>query len=84
MTDHASRSEEFTRRTDFRTRMIIGREYAKCDEALAQYATDAEREAWIRGYRDGQITGQDSLEVITPYDVDTPLYEAWQAGYDAA
>lgn len=50
-----------------------------------QYS-DAEKEAWLRGYNDGWITGEESLAVITPYDVDeqSSLYEAWDAGMDAA
>jgi hypothetical protein len=49
--------------------------------------SEAEKSAWVRGYRDGQVTGEESLHMISPYDVDgeeAPLYEAWQAGYDAA
>lgn len=51
-----------------------------------QHYSDEQQKAWWRGYNDGQITGPDSLEVFTPYDVDdeAELYEAWQAGYDAA
>lgn len=50
-----------------------------------EHYTAEMKAAWRRGYHDGQTTGIDSLEVITPYDVDEEgdLYEAWQAGYDA-
>lgn len=42
--------------------------------------------AWTRGWEDGRITGEASQFIVTPYDVDNEaaLYEAWQAGYDAA
>ncbi len=49
--------------------------------------SDAEKEAWLRGYWDQQNAGEgeDSLHVITPYDVDEEeqLYEAWEAGREA-
>lgn len=48
--------------------------------------TPEQAKAWLRGYRDGQITGPESADVITPYDVDEvpDLYEAWASGMDAA
>lgn len=47
--------------------------------------SEAEKAAWLRGWHDGAAEGEDSLEVITPYDVDreSALYEAWEAGADA-
>jgi len=48
--------------------------------------TPKQAQAWLRGFRDGQITGPESADVITPYDVDeeAELYEAWASGMDAA
>jgi hypothetical protein len=48
--------------------------------------TPKQAEAWVRGYQDGQITGPESMVVVTPYDVDeeADLYEAWQEGMYAA
>ena len=46
----------------------------------------AHEEAYMRGLRDGRITGFDSMLVVSPYDVDleASLYEAWQDGVDDA
>jgi hypothetical protein len=48
--------------------------------------TQKQAEAWLLGYYHGQITGPESLQVVTPYDVDeeADLYEAWADGMDAA
>ncbi len=48
--------------------------------------TPEQAEAWALGFHHGQTTGPESLDVITPYDVDdqADLYEAWADGMDAA
>ncbi|QUT04858.1 hypothetical protein KFK14_17760 [Sphingobium phenoxybenzoativorans] len=41
---------------------------------------------WLEGWRAGIIEGEESLSVFNPYadDTEIALYEAWQAGFDAA
>lgn len=49
--------------------------------------SDAEKEAWLRGYQSGLVEGQDSIHEYCPYagiDGEEHLEEAWMAGEEAA
>jgi hypothetical protein len=55
--------------------------------ATSQHYSHEEVAAWERGWYDGRVTGEDSMFITSPYDTDgadSLLYDAWQAGFDAA